>query len=83
MVMSCFAKITLKLLFGEIRLSELSQVIEKVKLKFIQILFLFFMLRPNLDFGIMILIILFSYIGFRYKKQGHGIQIYYLLFNWI
>ena len=64
MVMSCFAKITLKLLFGEIRLSELSQVIEKVKLKFIQILFLFFMLRPNLDFGIMILIILFSYIGF-------------------
>ena len=64
MVMSCFAKITLKLLYGEIRLSELSQVIEKVKLKFIQILFLFFMLRPNLDFGIMILITLFSYIGF-------------------
>ncbi len=64
MVMSCFAKITLKLLYGEIRLSELSQVIEKVKLKFIQIVFLFFMLRPNLDFGIMILIILFSYIGF-------------------
>ena len=64
MIMSCFAKITLKLLYGEIRLSELSQVIEKVKLKFIQILFLFFMLRPNLDFGIMILITLFSYIGF-------------------
>ena len=64
MFVSLIGQLTVKLLYGEIRLSELSQVIEKIKLKFVQVLFLFLMIRPNLDLGIMILIILFFYIGF-------------------
>ena len=63
MFVSLIGQLTVKLLYGEIRLSELSQVIEKIKLKIVQILFLFLMIRPNLDLGIMILIILFFYIG--------------------
>jgi len=71
MITIFIGKLCLNLFYGEIRLSELSQVIEKIKIKFIQISVLFLMLAPTFDLAKLFLVSLFffmaflTYVGFK------------------
>ena len=71
MITIFLGKLCLKIFYGEIRLSEISQVIEKIKIKFIQISLLFLMLSPTFDLSKLFLVSLFffmsllTYVGFK------------------
>ncbi len=71
MITIFLGKLCLNIFYGEIRLSEISQVIEKIKIKFIQISLLFLMLSPTFDLSKLFLVSLFffmsllTYVGFK------------------
>ena len=49
MITIILGKLVIKLFFGEVRLSEMIQVIEKIRMKFITFLLLFLTFRPTID----------------------------------
>jgi hypothetical protein len=59
MVLVALGKLIIKLFFGEVRLSEMIQVIEKIRMKFITFLLLFLTFRPTIDISKIIVVVLY------------------------
>ena len=59
MCLFIIGKIVVKLFFGEVRLSEMIQVIEKIRMKFITFLLLFLTFRPTIDISKIIVVVVY------------------------
>lgn len=59
MVLIIMGKMIIKLFFGEVRLSEMIQVIEKIRMKFITFLLLFLTFRPTIDISKILVVVVY------------------------
>lgn len=59
MLLINFGKLIIKLFFGEIRLSEMIEVIEKIRMKFVTFLLLFLTFRPTIDLSKIIVVVIY------------------------
>ena len=59
MMLILFGKIVIKLFFGEVRLSEMIQVVDKIRMKFITFLLLFMNFRPTIDISIIMVVLIY------------------------
>jgi hypothetical protein len=59
MILINFGKLIIKLFFGEIRLSEMIEVIEKIRMKFVTFLLLFLTFRPTIDLSKIIVVVVY------------------------
>ena len=75
MIIVILGKLLINIFYGEVRLSELSQVIEKLRLKFFQLLVLFISFRPNIDIKKILFIVLYFFMAFltgiAYKRGAY------------
>lgn len=75
MLLVISGKFLLYIFYGEVRLSELSQVIEKIRLKFFQLLVLFISFRPTIDIKKILFIVLYFFMAFltgiAYKRGAY------------
>ena len=75
MLLVISGKLLLYLFYGEVRLSELTQVIEKIRLKFFQLLVLFISFRPTIDIQKILFIVLYFFMAFltgiAYKRGAY------------
>ena len=75
MIMVISGKLLINIFYGEVRLSELSQVIEKIRLKFFQLLVLFISFRPTIDIKKILLVVLYFFMAFltgiAYKRGAY------------
>ena len=75
MILLIIAKFMIYLFYGEVRLSELSQVIEKVRLKFFNLLVLFISFRPTIDIKKIFFVSLYFFMAFltgiAYKRGAY------------
>ena len=75
MLLVIAGKLLLFLFYGEVRLSELTQVIEKIRLKFFQLLVLFISFRPTIDIKKILYIVLYFFMAFltgiAYKRGAY------------
>ena len=75
MLLVILGKILLYLFYGDVRLSELTQVIEKIRFKFIQLLVLFISFRPTIDIKKILFIVLYFFMAFltgiAYKRGAY------------
>ena len=75
MLLVIAGKLLLYLFYGEVRLSELTQVIEKIRLKFFQLLVLFISFRPTIDIKKILYIVLYFFMAFltgiAYKRGAY------------
>ena len=75
MIMVISGKLLINIFYGEVRLSELSQVIEKLRLKFFQLLVLFISFRPTIDIKKILFIVLYFFMAFltgiAYKRGAY------------
>jgi hypothetical protein len=59
MLMIVIGKIVIRVFFGEIRVSELEDIIEKIRMKFVTFLLLFMTFRPNIDISKIVVVIIY------------------------
>ena len=75
MLLVIAGKYLLHLFYGDVRLSELTQVIEKIRLKFFQLLVLFISFRPTIDIKKILFIVLYFFMAFltgiAYKRGAY------------
>ena len=75
MLLIILGKLLLYIFYGEVRLSELTQVIEKIRLKFFQLLVLFISFRPTIDIKKILFIVLYFFMAFLtgigYKRGAY------------
>ena len=75
MLLVILGKLLLYIFYGEVRLSELTQVIEKIRLKFFQLLVLFISFRPTIDIKKILFIVLYFFMAFltgiAYKRGAY------------
>ena len=75
MLLVIAGKYLLYLFYGDVRLSELTQVIEKIRLKFFQLLVLFISFRPTIDIKKILFIVLYFFMAFltgiAYKRGAY------------
>jgi len=75
MLLVIAGKLLLYIFYGEVRLSELTQVIEKIRLKFFQLLVLFISFRPTIDIKKILFIVLYFFMAFltgiAYKRGAY------------
>lgn len=75
MIIVISGKLLINIFYGEVRLSELSQVIEKLRLKFFQLLVLFISFRPTIDIKKILFIVLYFFMAFltgiAYKRGAY------------
>ena len=75
MILVVLGKLLLYIFYGEVRLSELTQVIEKIRLKFFQLLILFISFRPTIDIKKILFIVLYFFMAFltgiAYKRGAY------------
>ena len=75
MLLVILGKILLYIFYGDVRLSEFSQVIEKIRLKFFQLLVLFISFRPTIDIKKILLVVLYFFMAFltgiAYKRGAY------------
>ena len=87
MVLVILGKMVVKLFFGEVRLSEMIQVIEKIRMKFITFLLLFLTFRPTIDISKIIVVVTYHCISIlnmpSFKRSAYVINYLYFLDNFI
>ena len=75
MLLVIAGKFLVQLFYGDVRLSELTQVIEKIRLKFFQLLVLFISFRPTIDIKKILFIVLYFFMAFLtglgYKRGAY------------
>ena len=75
MLLIIAGKLLIQLFYGDVRLSELTQVIEKIRLKFFQLLVLFISFRPTIDIKKILFIVLYFFMAFLtgigYKRGAY------------
>lgn len=75
MILIILGKFLIYLFYGEVRLSELSKVLEKVRLKFYNLLVLFITFRPTIDIKKIFFIALYFFMAFltgiAYKRGAY------------
>ena len=75
MLLVIAGKFLLYIFYGDVRLSELTQVIEKIRLKFFQLLVLFISFRPTIDIKKILFIVLYLFMAFltgiAYKRGAY------------
>ena len=75
MLLVIAGKLLIQLFYGDVRLSELTQVIEKIRLKFFQLLVLFISFRPTIDIKKILFIVLYFFMAFLtgigYKRGAY------------
>jgi hypothetical protein len=75
MLLVILGKLLLYIFYGDVRLSELTQVVEKIRLKFFQLLILFISFRPTIDIKKILFIVLYFFMAFltgiAYKRGAY------------
>jgi hypothetical protein len=86
MCLFSIGKLVVKVFFGEVRLSEMLQVIEKIRMKFITFLLLFLTFRPTIDISKIIVVVVYhcmailNMLAFKRSAYVKTLQIKLILF---